>query len=240
MNHQVIYGEQTMDFRVRYREGINAKVAIHVQPDQHIIIDAPSGTSIVAIKQALLKRARWVSSQQNKLALLHHHALPRQYVSGETHRYLGKRYLLKVKVSKTQAPGTKLQRGLLLVTTAEQDQALVKTLLDNWYLKRAEAVFSQRLAVIYPQLNWVTQKPPWQIRTMKKQWGSCSPKGKLSLNPSLVKAPKVCIDYVIIHELCHLKHHNHSDGFYRLLKRQLPNWEATKERLDNLSEQILI
>ncbi len=240
MNNQVIYGDQTLNFRVRYRQSINAKVAIHVQADQQIIIDAPPGTSMKAIKQALLKRARWVSRQQNKLALLHSHALPRQYVSGETHWYLGKRYLLKVKVSKTREPGTKLQRGMLQVTTPDQDPTLIKMLLHNWYLKRAEAIFSQRLAIICPELGWVKQQPPWQLRKMKKQWGSCSPKGKLSLNPLLVKAPRVCIDYVIVHEMCHLKYHNHSDGFYKLLKRQLPCWEAVKERLDSLSEQILV
>lgn len=240
MNQQVIYGDEAIAFRVRYREGITAKVAIHVQPDQQVIVDAPPGTSMKAIKQALLKRARWVSNQRSKLEQLHRNALPRQYVSGETHWYLGKRYLLKVKVSKVEQPGTKLQGGMLIVTTPEQDPSRINALLHNWYWKRAEAVFIRRLAIIYPDLSWVRQEPQWQIRTMKKQWGSCSPRGKLSLNPYLVKAPRVCIDYVIIHELCHLKHHNHSDGFYKLLKRQLPNWEAVKERLDNLSEQILI
>ena len=240
MRNQVSYGQQTLDFRVRYLASINSKVLIHVQPDQQIIIDAPTGTGMQAIKQALLKRASWVSRQQCKLAQLHRHALPRQYVSGETHWYLGKRYLLKVKVSKTRQPGTKLQRGMLLVTTPEQDSALIKVLLHKWYLTRAEAVFSQRLAVIYPELSWVKQMPAWHLRAMKKQWGSCSPKGRLSLNPLLVKAPRSCIDYVLIHELCHLKHHNHSDEFYKLLRSQLPDWEGVKERLDNLSEQILM
>jgi len=144
-----------------------------------------------------------------------------------------------VKISKARQPGTKLQHGMLLVTTPEQNPALIKALLHKWYLTRAEVIFSQRLAVIYPELGWVTQKPAWQLRAMKKQWGSCSPKGKLSLNPLLVKAPRPCIDYVLVHELCHLKHHNHSVEFYMLLRSQLPAWEGIKERLDNLSEQIL-
>ena len=240
MDNQVIYGNQILDFRVRYLDGINRKVAIHVQPDQQIIIDAPPGTTTNIIKQALLKRARWVTRQQSKLAELHRYALPRQHVSGETHWYLGKRYLLKVKVTKAEKPGTKLQRGMLLVNTPYHDPALIKVLLHNWYQKRAEAVFSRRLTIIYPELNWVKEMPSWQLRPMKKQWGSCSPKGKLSLNPLLVKAPRACIDYVITHELCHLKYHNHSDKFYRLLKQQLPGWEAVKQRLDNLSEQILM
>lgn len=240
MDNQVIYGDQTLNFRVRYLESLRSKVAIHVQPDQQIVIDAPPGTTTKDVKQALLKRARWVDGQLSKLAQLHRHALPRQYVSGETHWYLGKRYLLKVKVAKAQEAGTKLQRGVLVVTTPVANAGPVKDLLHNWYLERAEVVFRQRVAAIYQELSWVKQEPQWQLRTMKKQWGSCSPQGKLSLNPLLVKAPRVCIDYVITHELCHLKHHNHGEGFYKLLKRQLPDWEAIKERLDSMSEQILI
>ena len=67
---------------------------------------------------------------------------------------------------------------------------------------------------------------------MKTQWGSCSPGGRLTLNPYLVKAPRECIDYVILHELCHIAEHNHSDKFYRLMKRVMPKWEAVKDRLD--------
>ncbi|MCH8867611.1 MAG: M48 family metallopeptidase, partial [Proteobacteria bacterium] len=74
---------------------------------------------------------------------------------------------------------------------------------------------------------------------MKKQWGSCSPKGRLSLNPMLVKAPRQCIDYVVVHELCHMKHHNHSDEYYALLTRRLPDWQERKQRLDDLAERIL-
>jgi len=74
---------------------------------------------------------------------------------------------------------------------------------------------------------------------MRTQWGSCSPKGDVLLNPYLVKAPKACIEYVVAHELCHLREHNHSERFYRLLSRVLPDWEARKAELDNLAELLL-
>jgi hypothetical protein len=74
---------------------------------------------------------------------------------------------------------------------------------------------------------------------MKTQWGSCSPKGELLLNPLLVKAPGHCVDYVIFHELCHLKEHNHSQRFYELLGGLLPDWEKRKAELDGLAEQLL-
>lgn len=78
-----------------------------------------------------------------------------------------------------------------------------------------------------------------RLQIMKVQWGSCSPAGRLTLNPDLVKAPRECIDYVLLHELCHLKEHNHSRNFYRLLERHLPRWRRNKERLDELADIVL-
>jgi len=71
---------------------------------------------------------------------------------------------------------------------------------------------------------------------MKKQWGSCSPQGTILLNPYLIKAPRECIDYVVLHELCHLKEHNHSPRYYRLLSQLMPDWEPVKARLDRMAE----
>jgi predicted metal-dependent hydrolase len=81
--------------------------------------------------------------------------------------------------------------------------------------------------------------PPMRLQAMKIQWGSCSPAGQLTLNPHLVKAPRECIDYVLLHELCHLKEHNHGQKFYRLLERHLPQWHVKKARLDALADFIL-
>lgn len=79
----------------------------------------------------------------------------------------------------------------------------------------------------------------FRVMAMKKQWGSCSTKGNLMLNPHLVKAPKECIDYVILHELCHIAEHNHSERFWRLLTQVMPNWKEVKAKLDDMAEMYL-
>ena len=67
---------------------------------------------------------------------------------------------------------------------------------------------------------------------MKSRWGSCSTKNTITLNTELVKSPLYCIDYVVVHELCHILHQKHNNGFYKTLKRILPDWEQRKERLE--------
>src|SRR5690554_6895029 len=88
-------------------------------------------------------------------------------------------------------------------------------------------------------LPWTTTAPVWRIMEMQTQWGSCSPEGAILLNPHLIKAPTRAIDYVLLHELCHLVEHNHSPRFYGLLDRFMPEWRATKEALDGKAEILL-
>lgn len=236
---QVTYGEHALVFSVSHLENLTGKVRIHVQPDRRVVVEVPPQTPITEIKQAVLKRARWIRNQLAKLEAAHRHALHRHYVSGETHCYLGKRYLLKVREIERDASVVKLLGAQLVVSVPNRKASSVKEALDTWYRTRALQVFERRLTALYPDLDWVKTMPEWRLRPMKKQWGSCSPKGRLSLNPMLVKAPRQCIDYVVIHELCHMKHHNHSDEYYALLTRRLPDWRERKQRLDNLAERIL-
>lgn len=89
------------------------------------------------------------------------------------------------------------------------------------------------------QALWVDVPPPLHILTMQTQWGSCSPAGRLTLNPNLVKAHRECIDYVILHELCHLAEHNHSGRFYRLMAQVMPQWRTIKVRLDEMANLLI-
>jgi len=164
--------------------------------------------------------------------------LKREYVSGETVFYLGTRYALKVILSDVEQH-VKMVRGQVRVTTYDAAAAAVKAELARWYRDRAAHVLARRLLAVSGPLRWVVETPSWTIREMKTQWGSCSPSGTIILNPHLVKTPTRCIDYVILHELCHLKEHNHSRQFYRLLKHAMPDWERIKTRLDGESELYL-
>jgi len=234
------YGEAAIPYRIFFSAKPQAKIIIEVLPHGAVHVNAPQTATLDAVKRAVQKRARWIHHHISAIRQRHAHVLPRQYISGESHYYLGRRYVLKVIKVEKEPPQVRLLRGQFQVCTASRQPEIIKALLHDWYRTHAEIVFARRLASILPQVHWRKDLPPWNLRPMKKQWGSCSPKGTLSLNPQLVKAPGECVDYVILHELCHLKEHNHSKQFYRLLGQLLPEWQGIKAKLDGMSELLLV
>lgn len=227
------------------------RVVIKVHPDQRVVATAPIDASDEMIHDAMVKRARWIWQNLQDFAKQTDDILPKHYLSGETQFYLGRRYVLKVIMDAEAADvlnsTVKLSRGKLIVTVPQNDAeldvearaAVVKSLLDNWYQDKARLVFAERLNAVLPKATWINEKPSFRMMTMKKQWGSCSIRGSLILNPHLIKAPKECIDYVILHELCHISEHNHSERFWRLLTQVMPNWREVKARLDGMAEFYL-
>ena len=101
-------------------------------------------------------------------------------------------------VASEQPQSVKLLRGRLEVYVKNEDTDKVRSLLTDWYKTRAKEVFNKRVDVMLEQALWVTERPPLRVFTMQTQWGSCSPNGRLTINPHLVKAPRDCIDYVIL------------------------------------------
>lgn len=221
------------------RKSRGNRVTIKVHPDCSIQVSAPEAAEDQAVIAAVQKRGRWVYRQLKGFREQLAHVTPRQYVSGEGHHYLGKQYQLKVVVSTETAEQVKLKRGHIEVSAKVRSPDRVKALLNEWYKQRAKEVFARRLGALIDQALWVQDEPQVRVLSMKTQWGSCSPNGRLTLNPFLVKAPRDCIDYVILHELCHIAEHNHSDRFYRLMSQVMPNWEPIKARLDGMANQIL-
>lgn len=104
---------------------------------------------------------------------------------------------------------------------------------------KARDYFATRLRVIAKGLPWPQEVPAFHLKEMQTRWGSCGTVGTVTINPFLVKAPLECIDYALTHELCHLREHNHSPEFYRLLTRAMPDWERIKTRLDDMAEVLL-
>ena len=243
------YGNDTIHYDVirKTKPADNAKktarkVIIKVHPDQRVVATVPHDASDDAIQDAMHKRARWIWQNIEEFAKQKDTVLPKRYVSGETQFYLGRRYVLKVLIDSEQVSNVKLSRGKLNVTLRKDfdDRVIkVKPLVDKWYQHKTKAIFHERLNKMLPKATWVTDIPSFRVMAMKKQWGSCSTKGNLMLNPHLIKAPKECIDYVILHELCHIAEHNHSEKFWRLLTQVMPNWKEVKAKLDDMAEMYL-
>lgn len=231
------YGDKRYEYSVQLLHSRKKSISIHVLPDGTVEVKAPAHTSTKQIVDTMSKRARWVVRHVEQIQHNHAQALPREYISGETHFYLGRRYVLKVVQSDIEQ--VKLTRGRFVVECRDTSSEHVKRLLDGWYKEHARQAFERRLSMLVKEIDWLECPPPMTVRLMKKQWGSCSPLGRISLNWNLVKAPMDCIDYVITHELCHLQEHNHSKYFYVLMHRQLPGWKPTKAKLDEMAELLL-
>ena len=237
--HRFAYGDEMIAFSLRRQSSRTVtRVAIPVEPDARVLVDAPDTAPLADVLTAVKKRARWISQHVGAAKARLAHVVPREYVSGESLHYLGRRYRLKVIVNADATVEARMRGAFITVTAPKHAQSTIKSALDAWYRQRARELFADRLAAVAAPLRWVKQLPPTRLQFMTVQWGSCSPSGRITLNPLLVKAPRECIDYVLLHELCHLLHHNHSPKFYRTLDRHMPNWRAVKEKLDNMVDVV--
>jgi predicted metal-dependent hydrolase len=219
----------------RYRFSRTKTLAISVWPSLAVEVTAPKGTSVERIRAKVSKRGAWILRAWREFERFHPLQPPRKFVPGETHRYLGRQYRLRAFAGPVEAVA--LRRGCLEVTVPRRPTASTLTRIANaWYADRAEEVLRERLTACH-RLAAIegVPLPKLAIRRMVRRWGSCTPTGRVILNPELVQAPKECIDYVIMHELCHLAERNHSPRFWRLLGRLMPDWEDRRERLNRMA-----
>jgi predicted metal-dependent hydrolase len=238
--HRIVYGDEEITFTLRRQPSrVVSRVAIHVEPDGRVQVDAPSAAPVAEVLAAVKKRSRWISQHVSAVKARLAHVLPREYVSGESLHYLGRRYRLKVIVDPAASVTAHMRGAFITVAVPKYELPTIRSALGAWYRQRAREVFTKRLLVIAGSLQWVHELPQVRLQFMKRQWGNCSPSGRITLNPWLVGAHREAIDYVLLHEMCHLKHHNHSKAFYSTLDRHMPDWRKIKERLDERAAEYL-
>ena len=235
----LVYGDERLPYEVSPDPKRTTRIAIHVDPDGRVSVDAPPNFQDEAVRTAVQKRARWVLDEVTKARDRFAHVRPKQYVSGEQVLYLGRRYMLKVLTTDERRLSVRLKGNRLEVQTRTGEAEDVQGRVRGWYRVKARDYFAKRLADVSSRLPWVHDVPPFRLLNMARQWGSCSPSGHVILNPHLIKAPRECVDYVLIHELVHLKHHDHAPEFWSLLDRYSPGWPEYKERLDGLVEVLM-
>lgn len=233
MPYKLEYGNTTIEYQLAYVE--RETLAIHVHPDTHITVEAPLGSEYTEIEKRLRKKAAWIVRQQRLFRRYSFDIPPRQYVSGESHRYLGRQMQLRVVQSQDGRETVAMDREHILVYVRDKDdRPRIKRLLTEWYRREGERVFSERVEAWYPRFErYGIRKPKVYIRQMRSQWGNCTASGKMTLNIKLLQVPRQFIDYVIVHELCHLIEHNHGKAFYALMTRIMPDWEEQRERLNS-------
>ena len=192
------------------------------------MVKAPTGTTLEKVRSTVKKKAPWIIKQQGFFLSFHPRTPARKYVSGESHLYLGRQFRLKVSLGKKN--DVKYKGRFIEVVT--KNKAKTKGLMKQWYKVKAKEKFAE-IAEPYIQRfkRYKVEPKGLFIQEMKYRWGSCTSKGKIILNPELMMAPKRCIEYVIIHELCHLVHHDHTQKFIDLQTREMPDWAKWKNKL---------
>jgi predicted metal-dependent hydrolase len=234
----LIYGDARLPYEVIEDPKRTTRIAIHVDPDGTVVVDAPPGYSDHVVQQAVQKRARWVVTHVAEAAHRFDQVRPREYVSGEQVLYLGRRYVLKVILTPKPSKMPKLRGNRLEVESRTGELNDIRGRVRGWYRSRARDYLAQRLNQVSARLSWVGSAPQFRLLEMSRQWGSCSPSGQIILNPHLIKAPRQAVDYVLIHELAHLIHHNHGPEFFRVLDREVPDWRRQKQVLDGMVELL--
>jgi predicted metal-dependent hydrolase len=199
-------------------------------------VTAPKTAKADQIERMLRRRKPWILRQMRETAALPAEMPEKEWVSGETHWYIGRQYRLRVRgadVPNIRLIGRYFEVGL----PDPSDRRKVRELMARWYLARARDVFERRIARLIlsvPRLG-LDAAPPLIVRSIKLRWGSCSPAGRILMNVEAVKLPVGCIDYLLVHELCHLRHPRHDRAFWRHLDRCMPDWETRRRRIDRAS-----
>lgn len=187
------------------------------------------------IKQLLKDKHRWI---KEKLTL-HQQAEPvsqREMMSGEAFPYLGRNYRLKLITGALQP--VKLKHGKLEVSLPKsmQHEHIIREMLVHWYRLQAETRFKEKVKR-YASIVGVAPTDV-SVKTFKSRWGSCNVKGEIQFHWKIIMAPHRIVDYVVVHELCHLKHHDHSAAFWKSVQRIVPDYLEYKEWLRDVGARF--
>lgn len=211
-------------------------MALYVHPDKSVEIRMPLLFSVDEIEPFLIKHSRWLF---NRLDLPEKKPVePKKFVSGELHYFLGKQYPIEIVASDKNSvvfDNEKIVIRHRVDKSTSQQVNLSKSvsdLLDRWYLEQAKRVFREiSIPLVESMKKYNVAPKSFAIKKMKTRWGSCSSKGNINLNLHLIKLPEQCIKEVILHELCHLVHFNHSKDFYALMTAEMPDWKVWKKEI---------
>ncbi len=204
--------------------------AAEVYPDLQVVIKAPVAASELKIEDFIRRKEKWIEKQKNYFQQFNK-IDTKEIISGCSVLYLGRQYQIIIEKAPWKNAVKVMKNKIYILSSAPQKTNEISLAFKDWLLRRAEAVFHERLAECiksFPTLS----VPKMKIRKLQKRWGSYLKRHEIILNPDLIKANKQAIDYVIMHELCHAFYSRHNDDFYQLLSTKMPNWQDVKEKFE--------
>lgn len=208
---------------------------LRVYPDRRVEVRAPLRMAQMEIQTFVDQREEWLNKRLATFSDAPSLLPPdKRFACGSEHPYLGRRMTLVLRKGRGRASfdGEVLALPVSDVNSAE----VVEKALLRWYRQQAQREFAERLVQWFVHFSKRGhQMPALQIRTMRSRWGSLSLRSGMTLNLELIKTPPECIDYVVLHELCHLEHMNHGPHFKALMSDYMADWPARKKQLNRVS-----
>lgn len=208
-------------------------INLRVRPDGCVYVSAPENAEIAAVERFLSAKTEYIQSAKEKFAAQKVPAYEKQYVSGENVTLLGRN--LRIQIVKDKAEYVTSDGIYVFIHVRRPDYYnRKKNLLNAWLNEQCSSVFTEIMQQTAKRFaGYGVTMPELRIRNMVSRWGSCQKdKGTIALNRRLIEAPKNCIEYVVMHEFCHLVYPNHSKQFYALLQVMLPDWRESKDLLE--------
>lgn len=214
---------------VIYKDIKNVHLSVH-PPHGRVTISAPLQMDLETIRLFTISKLGWIKKQQAKF-LNQKREAPREYIPRESHYYLGHRYLLKIVEHDAAAKVVLKHNSIELYIRKGATDAQREDIIPGWYRQQLRELIPQYIAKLEKKMN--VKVAEVRIRKMKTKWGTCNPKAKrIWLNTELAKKPIESIEYVLVHEMVHLKERNHNEKFIAYMDKFLPEWKHLREELN--------
>jgi predicted metal-dependent hydrolase len=237
--NKIIFGRKTIRFSVIRSTRRKKTIGISIEPDGKVLVRAPVNTSCSRLTHVVKSKAEWIITKLGSLNDVLQE-LKKEFVSGESFYYLGRHMRLKIlKDRYVEKTVVRMCRGRLEVIMNPKGKngnvpAEIRDAITEWYKIQAARRIPERVEIYANKMG--LKVPGIFIRDQKKIWGSCSTKGVLRFNWRIIMAPMSLVDYVVVHELCHLKYRNHSKSFWRYVGMIMPDYERRREMLRKKGE----
>ena len=228
----ISYGKTEIPYRIR-RSSQRTTVAVTVAPGEGVVLVAPPEATVPRLDRVVRQKANWIVDRLRHVAQIEAEPIKKEFISGESFSYLGRSYRLKVEKGINPMP-TKLDRGWLRVQvprelSAAARAAHVREAVEAWYQEHAQTRIAERVEHWSEKSGLVPASII--VKNQSKRWGSCDARGNLRFNWRIVQAPLSLLDYIIVHELAHLRHRNHTKAYWALLGKLMPDYEARRASL---------
>lgn len=225
---KIEYEKSIIEFTVEHRQ--RRSFEIRVKPPGTVSVVAPKGAKEAYVVKLVESKAKWIVRKLSEIKEMESRRCKRDYKDGETFMYLGADCQLQVVRDRSVAkPIVKLSQGRLRVETGLSDKEYLRAVLESWYRQKAAENIKGRVGHFSKLIG--VEPNVIRIKEQKKRWGSCSSRGSLNFNWRCVMAPMEVIDYIVVHELCHLVHMNHSSEYWALVGRIMPDYQRRREWL---------